>query len=565
MPAALGKSSTFRFCLLAFIALSLLAGLGLRDPSPPDEPRFVLAAQHMVESGHWLIPHRGREFYAEKPATFMWLQAAIHSIVRDWRVAFLLPSFLAALATLVLTWDLGRRLWTPRMGWYAAGALWVCLQFGLQAKRGQIDMVLVSLTTLSLWAFLRFLLEAPRRRLLAIGAFAAGLGTVTKGVGFLPLLVFVPWLFWKQRSFPHGAANAASIVLASFVAGVAIWLGPLLLALMLQPDPMLQGYVQELLFRQTAERYANPWHHTQPWWYYGQVMATLWLPGALLLPWLLPVWIRRLRRGDRRIASLVLWSAMVLAFFSLSPGKREVYIFPALPALCLAAAPLLPALLARRGVRAVLFAYATVLAFGALLLSTAGLLDWSDWARRLAMQREISAAALRSFLVWLASFGIAGVVLCITLGRRRIGLLLVALTGSLWIVYGLGLAPAVDAASSSRQLMQRVESLLPVDAELGMVAWREQNMLQAMRPATDFGFKQPLERQWVEAAAWVARAPERRWLFVLADALSPCVERGRAIAVGQSNRREWVLVPGTALRRDCHAPPGTAAITGSRE
>ena len=42
---------------------------------------------------------------------------------------------------------------------------------------------------------------------------------------------------------------------------------------------------------------------------------------------------------------------MVLVFFSLSPGKRGVYILPALPALAIAALPFIEALLARAGVR----------------------------------------------------------------------------------------------------------------------------------------------------------------------------------------------------------------------
>ena len=45
------------------------------------------------------------------------------ALVRDWRIAFLLPSLLAALATLWLLQDLGRRLWTARVGLYAALAL----------------------------------------------------------------------------------------------------------------------------------------------------------------------------------------------------------------------------------------------------------------------------------------------------------------------------------------------------------------------------------------------------------------------------------------------------------
>src|SRR3546814_8455554 len=111
----------------------------------------------MVESGQWLIPHRGLEIYAEKPPVFMWMQAVSYTVVRNWQVAFLLPSLLAALATLALTWDLARRLWSREAAWHAVAALWVCLQFGLQAKRGQIDMVLVALTTLSLWALVRYL------------------------------------------------------------------------------------------------------------------------------------------------------------------------------------------------------------------------------------------------------------------------------------------------------------------------------------------------------------------------------------------------------------------------
>ena len=97
--------------LLLLAAICLGAGLGLREPTPPDEPRFVLAARHMVDSGDWLVPRRGREFYAEKPPVFMWLQVMAHTLVQDWRVAFLLPSLVAALGTLWLTWDLATRLW----------------------------------------------------------------------------------------------------------------------------------------------------------------------------------------------------------------------------------------------------------------------------------------------------------------------------------------------------------------------------------------------------------------------------------------------------------------------
>ncbi|WP_256843578.1 ArnT family glycosyltransferase, partial [Pseudomonas aeruginosa] len=89
-------------------------------------------------SGQWLLPHRGVELYAEKPPVFMWLQAAAYEIVGSWQWSFLLPSLLAALGTLWCVVDLGRRLWTRRVGLYAGWALLFALQFTFQAKKAQI-------------------------------------------------------------------------------------------------------------------------------------------------------------------------------------------------------------------------------------------------------------------------------------------------------------------------------------------------------------------------------------------------------------------------------------------
>ena len=542
-----------------FATACLGAGLGLRDPSPPDEPRFALAARDMVSSGEWLVPHRGREYYAEKPPVFMWLIAASQTLVQNWRVAFLLPSLLAAMGTLWLTWDLAARLWTRRMAPYAAGALWVCLQFGLQAKRAQIDMVLVFFTTLSLWGILRHLLRGPAWRSLWLGAFAAGVGTVTKGVGFLPLLVMLPWLLISRMTPTAAPPEAAApwrwaLVAVAFVAGTSVWLGPLLVTLMRNGDPALQAYVSELLLKQTGQRYVSAWHHVQPAWYYAKVIATLWLPGALLLPWLLPGWLRRLRRGDSRQILLLAWSALVLLFFSASPGKREIYVFPVLPAMCLAAAPLLPGLLRQRGVRRVLLAYLLIVASVVLAFGAAGLLGENPWAQRLIEQRAIDTRASVAILWWMVALGLAGLALAAWGRLQHTAAALVLFTGALWAIYGLGFAPALNATSSARALMQKVGARIGPDAELGMLAWQEQNLLQADRPVAEFGFRQPWHEQWREAHDWLLAAPERRWLFVRDEALSPCVRPNEAVLVGRANRRTWVLVPGTSIERGCSTP-----------
>lgn len=540
------------------IVLALLAGIGMRQPSPPDEPRFVLAARAMVDSGNWLLPHRGSELYAEKPPVFMWMQAASHTVFGGWNLAFLVPSLLAGLLTLWLTWDLARRLWNRRVAWWAVLALFSCLQFGLMAKRAQIDMVLVAMTTLAMWGLLRHLLEGRNLGALWLAGFAAGLGTVTKGVGFLPLLVLLPWALWRWRSRdqprPPGAASARSLwwLLPAFLLGTAVWLAPLGIALLNDPEPSLQAYARELLFKQTGTRYANAWHHVQPAWYYLQVIATLWLPGSLLLPALLPAWWRRLKRLDGRYWLLLGWSLLVLVFFSASPGKREVYIFPMLPLLCVAAAPLLPGLLRRTGTRWLLLAYVALLAVAALYIGTQ-LLSGSAWAHAQLARREMPDSLLPLLGSWMLIFGGVLIGVMAWLRQRRAGALVVITSFLLWNLYGWGLMPALDPYSSASALMQRVGQRIGPDGELGLLAWREQNLLQADRKVAEFGFKRPWDEQWQDAGPWLAQAPRTRWLLVLDEAMSPCVDRAQVIDIGSSNRNRWQLVPGTAWRVDCHS------------
>lgn len=547
--------------LIALVVWALLAGLGLREPMPADEPRFVLAARTMVETGQWLFPHRGIELYAEKPPVFMWLQAASYLLVRDWHVAFLLPSLLAALLTLWLSGDLARRLWGRRAVPYAVSGLFVCLQFALQAKRAQIDMVLVGMTTLSLWALLRYLLEKPSPGLLALGTFAAGLGTVTKGVGFLPLLVFIPWLWvrWKSpQDLPAHRGMHALAGVAGFLLGVGVWLVPMLSVALSSSDPTLHAYAREMLFKQTGTRYANAWHHVKPAWYYLQTMLTLWLPGVLLAPWLLPAWWRRLRRVDPRHALLLGWALLVLVFFSASPGKREVYIFPMLPALAVAASPLLAGLLRRRSVRAMLWTYLSVLVLVTGALGAWLLLASPEHVHTLVDGRGMDMATVVRMGRWLIGFAVVALVTMV-LARRRVAVALVAVTAALWTAYGIGFIPAISPDSSAKSLMQRVGERIGPDAELAMLGWREQHLLQADRPVTDFGFKQPWVDQWQHAHAWLLEAPERRWLFLRKEAIGPCLDATKVVDIGASNRRAWILAPGSAWTAGCEVPADWSA------
>ena len=198
--------------LLGLGLLLIATGIGLRDPWPADEPRFALIARDMVATGNWLLPRVGGEVYADKPPLFFWLIALALQATHSLRLAFLLPSLLSALGCLGLVYDLGRRLWNRETGLLAGLSLLLTVQFVWQARQAQIDATLCFWTTLSLYGLLRHLLLGPQWRWHALGWAAAGLGVITKGVGFLPLLVLIPFTLlrpphWSPRLAAHATAR----------------------------------------------------------------------------------------------------------------------------------------------------------------------------------------------------------------------------------------------------------------------------------------------------------------------------------------------------------------------
>jgi 4-amino-4-deoxy-L-arabinose transferase-like glycosyltransferase len=207
--ARLGADRDHLWLLLLLALVLFSSGLGLRDPLPAYEPRFTLVAKQMVNSGDWLFPHRGDELYPDKQPLFMWAIAAFYWLTGSLRVAFLLPSLLAGLFTTWLIYDTGARLWRRRVGLYAGLALITIFQFTLQAKSAQIDATLRLWTTLALYGLLRHLLLGPSWGWYVTAFAAMGFGIITKGVGFLPVMLFLPDGYARFRRWPRLAQLGA--------------------------------------------------------------------------------------------------------------------------------------------------------------------------------------------------------------------------------------------------------------------------------------------------------------------------------------------------------------------
>ena len=130
---------------------------------------------------------------------------------------------------------------------------------------------------------------------------------------------------------------------------------------------------------------------------------------------------------------------------------------------------------------------------------------------------------------------------------------------ALWLGWSVGIAPRLNDSSSAAGLMAKVRAQLGPADEVGLVAWKEQNLLMLDRPAKDFGFTQPWTRQYADAVAWQATDPAHRWLFVQEPAMDACVRRDRAIDLGHANRREWWLFKADAVIPGCVPDPSAEA------
>jgi len=552
-----------RVQMWVFFGIALLviaAGFGLRDPWPADEPRFVLVAQQMIDSGDWWFPRRGHELYPDKPPLFMWLLALAYQATGSVRWSFLLPSLLASMATLWLTYDLGRRLWTPRAGLWAAVAVLVVPAFVYQAKRAQIDPVLVGLTTLALYGMLRHLLLGPAWRWFGIGAFAAGLGVVAKGVGFLPLFALLPFALMRGRGWsgvaPLGFGNAWrwTLAVSMFFVAILLWFLPMLLMALNDGDPAHRAYLDNLLFKQTVTRYADAWHHHEPAWYFLQVIVLFWAPFSIALAWLWRPWRAAWIARDARVWLPLIWALLVIVFFTGSTGKRDMYILPALPAFALAAAPYLEAISQRRGFRIALAVYTAGLGAVLVLGGLSALFAEPRFALRVVAERGLGPEAvwLWAMLVAVGSVGVLGVAAG---GLRHVLTACATLMVTLWLGWGFVVHPLLDDENSARAIVQRAQAALPPGGELGLLAWKEQHLLQAGVDTPEFGFCAGDSdvachaHQVAKARLWVSAAPEQRRLLARDLPGYGCIDFDAAgnTALGTANRRTFFLVGPSAL------------------
>jgi 4-amino-4-deoxy-L-arabinose transferase-like glycosyltransferase len=322
-----------RFVPVAVLGVAVLSfNFGSRLLLTNDDTRFPVMARDVLVNGHWLLPALpdGTPHLA-KPPLVVWLIALASWPAGSVSVrTAVLPSLLAAIGVVLLTYWLGRRLFGPDAGVVAGLTVTTTVGIYTMAHSSMPDMVQLVAAMGAMAVYVASGFGGRRAGLVAFYG-VLGVGSLAKGAaGFVPLaivlldtivaygmvglkrLVSVPgWIVLTALAVPWWIVAAASGGHERFVNGVV--------------------FDDQLLF-----------YFARDGWHWRTIAEPVVHSVTVLLPWglLLPFAVRRaFRETDpetlRRVRLLLVWLATVFAILAVSANQRERYYIPLCPAAAL--------------------------------------------------------------------------------------------------------------------------------------------------------------------------------------------------------------------------------------
>lgn len=280
-------------CALVLLCLAVyLPGLAALPAVDRDESRFAQASRQMLEGDElrdWVVPMVQDRPRLNKPPLIYWLQAGSAAMFtggnadRDAIWMYRLPSLLAAIGTVLVTWRIGLRLFPAGgVAALAAAMLAVAPIMAWESRQARADQVLVLATTLAMWALLAIWQSAKysdrRRWLPAIGLWlAVGAGVMVKGP-ITPMVVGLSVLalsLWTGRWRWIGRARP---LLGGLIVAVLVLPWVFLVARAVGFEDYFSIIYDETLGRSKAPKEG---HWGPPGYHLALIIIVFW-PGAIL-------------------------------------------------------------------------------------------------------------------------------------------------------------------------------------------------------------------------------------------------------------------------------------------
>jgi hypothetical protein len=246
-----------------------------------DEAYYAQQARWILQNNDWITVGWWGAPVFDRTIALQWLIALSYHWfgLTEWAVR--VPSMVASLGAIGLTWQIGRRLVPSAAGAWGAAILTVMPLWMQASKLGMQDVLLVFLELLAIWALLQAE-DLPRQRQgwCLLSGIALSLGFLVKSVMIvLPILALLPYLIRSQRRQGHLTNVGLYVGFGLGAIPTILWLGNSVARYGWLP--LRQLFEKVLLLAQAGSAEATAFQSSTTKFYY------LWHIPATTFPWML--------------------------------------------------------------------------------------------------------------------------------------------------------------------------------------------------------------------------------------------------------------------------------------
>ncbi len=373
-------ASTLRqLIIVALVAVVVLfTNLGGPRLWDRDEPRNAGCTAEMLARGDLITPVFDGELRTHKPILLYWLMMASYAVFGVSEFSARFWSAALGVGTACLTYAMGRRLFSPQVGFWAAIIVVTTLMFDVASRAATPDGVLIFWSTAALAVFVWGTFPAVKQGEQAAGPdrlfpgwpIAAlmygcmGMAILAKG----PVGLLLPTAVAGMYLLVHTLPTRTAAVSHGWINQGIRWVGAMLRPFAPRHFVHTCWRMRPITALLVSLAVALPWYLAVSWrtdgqWVRGFLMdhnlgraaqsleghsgSLLFYPLALLVgffPWsvfavpTLLETVRRIRRKDAPSAAYVLvacWIGVYIGLFSLAKTKLPSYVTPCYPAVAL--------------------------------------------------------------------------------------------------------------------------------------------------------------------------------------------------------------------------------------
>ncbi len=321
--------------ILAGLAIILfffkLGAFSLYDAAETTYGEFI---KQMRLTGDWITFHYNGEIIFDKPPLYYWLAAIMTYIFGFTEFAIRFWAALCGVLTVAATYFLGKSFYNKNVGFMAGLIVMTALQFLVQSRIAELDILLTLLITLT------FLFFWQRKYLLMYLCMA--LGMLVKGLIGVAIPGLAIFLFLVVQTFRSASAGRSKdlhyffdlIKQLKIIPGIIIILAvglPWYLIEWLIHGQEFLNFALGFLFLSRFQGVVSG--HPGPWYYYFLALTFGFFPWSHFLPYALTrTWKERLAKPELLSLCFII---PVFIVFSVAKTKLPNYVLPIYPFLAI--------------------------------------------------------------------------------------------------------------------------------------------------------------------------------------------------------------------------------------